>query len=83
VGVLHLATALGPIRDENVVQVRVNDGREFLVASSTVMVIRKMNMLERPHGKRQKKGQARLQSHKTTKHQEIMPYARASFNQES
>ena len=54
-----------------------------MVRSPVMRTLGPMHVLERPHGKSRKKGQTRLQSDKTTKHQRIMPYSRASFNQGS
>ena len=65
-------------RKRNSVRMSVNERRDFVVVMSILGMV---DVLERPHDKCQKKGQASLQSSKTTNHHRIMPYSRVGFNQ--
>ena len=67
-------------RKRNSVRMSVNERRDFIVVMS---ILRVVDVLERAHDKCQKKGQASLQSSKTTKHPRIMPYGTPGFNQGS
>lgn len=84
VPVVNPRMIVGSTRHGDAVRVSVDERRDFVVVLLAVIVIPGLvHMLEGPHVKGQKENQASLQSSKTTKHQGIMPYARASFNRES